>query len=78
MLLVVLSLGLLWYSSEAALTLKQLSYLKLPASTKNDFRLFSGTAQEGSFDYDQDILYVVGKIIFYSEFWKGLYMCFSI
>ena len=45
----------------AYFTLKQLSYTKLPASTKNDFRLFSGTAEEGAFDWKQAILYVVGE-----------------
>ena len=55
--LVLLSL----HPLNAYYTLRQLSYTKLPASTKNDFKLFSGTAQEGAFDYKQSILYVVGE-----------------
>ena len=47
-------------SVHAGYTLRQLSYTKLPASVKNDFKLFSGTAQEGAFDHKQSILYVVG------------------
>ena len=60
MIVSLLLLGLACTSANAFYTLRQLSYTKLPASTRGDFKLFSGTAQEGAYDYKQSILYVVG------------------
>ena len=61
MLVPILCLLLSLHPLNAYITLRQLSYTKLPASTKNDFKLFAGTAEEGAFDWKQAILYVVGE-----------------